>query len=322
MKKIFLAFLIAAGITASFFAYAQNAYTQKPVKVVVPFPPGGPYDLIARLIGQRLSSSYGYTIIVENRAGAGGTIGADFVAKSKPDGLTLLVGGFGPNAVAPIIFSKTPYNPINAFEPIVEVLRSPNVLLVGPDFRANSIADVTKIAKEGDLAYASAGVGTSPHLIAELYAQTAGVKLTAVPYKGDSPALVAVISGEAPMYFASASNTASYVNSGKVRALAVTGSRRLPALPNVPTMAEAGVKQFDATAWFGFFAPAKTPTAIIDALNKQINSVLEDKTLRDQLTGNGAAEIVGGSSNSFGIFVQSEISRWKKVVDAAKISAD
>lgn len=303
-------------------ALAQT-WPAKAVRVVVPYPPGGPYDIIGRVLGQRLGEATGQQFVVDNRAGANGIIGADAVAKAAPDGYTLLVGGIGPNAVNASLYAKVPYNAAADFTPVVEVIRSPNVLVVQAEVKAASVAELIALARaDGKLNYGSAGAGSSTHLFAEMFRLAAKIELTHVPYKGDAPAITALLAGEVPMYFASATTILPHVRAGKVRALAVTGRQRLPALPNVPTVAEAAVPDYQATAWYGLFAPAGTPRAIVAALNEQVNRILQDAEVRKRLSGDGVAEIVGGTPESFNTQVQGEIERWRGVIRSARISAE
>lgn len=325
MNRYTLRFLLA-GLFACFGianAAADDAFPAKAVKIVVPYPPGGPYDTIARVVGQKLGESFGQPFVVENRAGANGSIGASAVATSAPDGYTLLVGGIGPNAINGSLYSKLPYNPRD-FTPIVQVLSSPNVLVVNPGVKANSVAELVTLARSADqgLSYASAGAGSSTHLFAVLFAQANKLGLRQVTYKGDAPAIMATISGETPMYFASAASILPHVKGERVRALAVTGSRRLPALPSVPTLNEAGVTGYEATAWYGFFAPKGTPKNVVDKLNRQINAALQEPEVRAKLESGGSVEVVGGSPEAFAALVDSETVKWKNVIDSGGITVD
>lgn len=314
-------FLVILG-TAS--AAAADTYPVKPVKIVVPYPPGGPYDIIARVIGQKLGESLGQPFVVENRAGANGAIGAAAVAKTAPDGYTLLMGGIGPNAVNGSLYPKLAYNAATDFVPVAHVLNSPNVLVVNPAVKANSVAELLALARGATvrMAYASAGAGSSTHLFAVMFEQATRVDLLQVTYKGDAPAVAATIGGETPMYFASAASILPHVNAGRVRALAVTGPRRLPALRDVPTMSEAGVTHYQAMAWYGLFAPKDTPPDVITKLNRHIGLALEDQEVRAKLEQGGAVEVVGGAPESFGALVKSETARWKAVIERGHVTID
>lgn len=318
-----LSLALCAGVVST-MSVASEAYPNKPVKMVVPYPPGGPYDNIARVVSQKLSENFGKPFIVENRPGAGGMIGADAVAKADPDGYTLLVGGIGPNAINTSLYSKVTYDAQKDFTPVVEVLRSSNILVVNPNVKANNLQELIQLAKSGDhkLDYASAGAGSSPHMFAELFKQALKIDMVHVPYRGDAPAVMAVLGGEVPMYFASAASITPHINSGRLRALAVTGDERLPSLPNVPTIGEVGVPNYSAAAWYGVFAPANTPPQVVSLLNTRINAILEDPEVRRVLTQEGVAHIAGGSAEQFAGRVQAEIVKWKGVITSGNITAE
>lgn len=303
---------------------AAETYPSKPVKIVVPYPPGGPYDTIARIVGGKLSESLGQPFIVENRAGANGAIGATAVAKSGPDGYTLLVGGIGPNAINASLYPKLTYSPATDFVPVAHVLNSPNVLVVNAAFKANTVTELLALARgaPASLPYASAGAGSSTHLFAVMFEQATHVKLLPVTYKGDAPAVAATIGGVTSMYFASAASILPHIGSGRVRALAVTGARRLPALSQVPTMSEAGVANYQAMAWYGFFAPKDTPADVVAKLNRQINAALEDPEVRAKFEQGGSVEVVGGTADAFGALVTAEIARWKTVIEKGGVTVD
>lgn len=319
--------MLAACVLASLAvanASANDAFPAKPVKVVVPYPPGGPYDTIARIVGQKLGEVLGQPFVVENRAGANGAIGASAVAKSAPDGYTLLVGGIGPNAINGSLYPNLPYNAVTDFVPVIHVLSSPNVLVVNPSVKANNLAGLLALARStpSKMAYASAGAGSSTHLFAEMFAQATKISLLQVTYRGDAPAVTATIAGETPMYFASAASILPHIQAGRVRALAVTGGQRLSALPDVPTIREAGVPGYQATAWYGFFAPKNTPKDVVDKLNKQINAALADPEVRAKLARGGAVEVVGGTPQAFAALVESETTKWKNVIESGRITVD
>lgn len=320
--RFFCAFLVAGMSIAN--AAAGDSYPSKPVKIIVPYPPGGAYDIIARVVGQKLSSAWGQPFLVENRTGANGALGAVAVAKAPPDGYTLMVGGLGPNAINGSLYPNLSYDPAEDFAPIVQVINTPNVLVVNPAFKPRSVAEVVALGRSGaeKLVYASAGAGSSTHLVAAMFGQAAKVELLQIPYRGDGPAATAVMAGETPMYFPAALSVLPYVKSGRVRALAVTGSHRLRAFPNVPTMSESGLPGFQATAWYGFFAPKDTPAELIEKLNKQINIILNETDVRQTLEGDGAAEIVGGSTKAFSTLVKSDTAKWKSVIKLGNIVAE
>jgi tripartite-type tricarboxylate transporter receptor subunit TctC len=322
--KIIFAKLLSAALLIWSCSVAAQAWPSKPIKVIVPYPAGGFYDTIARLVGAKMTEDLGQPIVVENRVGAGGIIGTDYVAKSAPDGYTLIVGGIGPHGINAGLYSKLPYDPVRDFDPIVHVVNAPNILVVHPTVAARNIPELVALAREkpGGLNYASNGSGTSPHLAAEMFATAMGVKLTHIPYKGSAPAVTAMLGGQTHMAFNNAGDILEHIRAGKLRPLAVTGARRLPLLPDVPTMQEAGVPEYEAVAWWAYFAPAGTPRDIIARLNTQINKILQDPTVRSRLSVGGSAEVVGGTPEQLGAFVKSEIAKWSRVIKASGAKAD
>jgi len=326
MKRIRI-HLLALGLLGGFATgavLANDAYPNKPVKIVVPYPPGGPYDTIARVLGQKAGDSLGKPFVIENRGGASGMIGSDAVAKSAPDGYTLLMGGIGPNAINASLYPKVPYDAGKDFAPVIEVLRSANIVVVNPAVKANTLAELIALirASNGKMSYASAGPGSSTHLFAEMFKQAQKLDLLQVPYRGDSPAVTATLGGETPIYFASAASIMPHIQSERLRALAVTGDRRLENLPNVPTIGEAAIPGFNAHAWYGIFAPAGTPADIVATLNRHFNAALADPEVRTRLAGAGSAQIVGGSPADFAKAVQTEIEKWQGVIRAGNITVD
>jgi tripartite-type tricarboxylate transporter receptor subunit TctC len=313
-----LALALAAG-----GAFAQP-YPAKPIRVVVPNPAGGFYDVIARTVGQKVGDSIGQPMVVENRVGAGGSLGTEFTAKSPPDGYTIMVGGIGPHGIAPSLYSKLPYDPVKDFAPIILVATTPNILVVHPSSPFQSVQDIVAAARQkpGGVSYASNGNGTSQHLSAEMFATTMGLKFNHVPFKGSAPAVTALLGGQVDFAFAVAPDALAHVKAGKLRALAVTGAKRAAPLPDVPTMAEAGVPGYEATAWFGYLAPAGTPREIIDRLNAEIAKALESSEVRDRLAPGGLSELPGGTPERFGDFVKSEIAKWSRVVKESGAKID
>jgi tripartite-type tricarboxylate transporter receptor subunit TctC len=240
---------------------SAQTYPTRPIRLVVPFPAGGTTDILAREVGDRLSRSFGQSVVVDNRPGAGGNIGSDLVAKSAPDGYTLLMGTVGTHAINPSLYTRMPYDHVKDFVPIILVAGVPNVLEVTPSLPVNSVADLIKLAKEkpGQLNFASSGNGTSIHLSGELFKTMAGVDMTHVPYKGSAPALTDLMGGQVQLMFDNLPSSLQQIKAGKLRAIAVTSAQRAPALPNVPTIAESGLPGFEASSWFGLLAPAGTP---------------------------------------------------------------
>ena len=322
MRSIFRWALGAMFACIAFGAFAQ-AYPNHPIKLVVPFPAGGTTDILARAAAQKLTESLGQAVVVDNRPGAAGNIGADLVAKSTPDGYTLLMGTVGTHAINPSLYSKMPYDHIKDFVPVVLVAGVPNVLVVNPALPVNSVADLIKLAKEkpGTINFASSGSGTSIHLSGELFKTMAGVDMTHVPYKGSAPALTDLMGGQVQIMFDNLPSSLAFIKSGKLRAIAVTSMARAPALPNVPTINESGLSGFEASSWFGVLAPAGTPAAIVARINAEVNKWLQSADAREKLLAQGA-EAAGGSPEQFAAFIRSESEKWAKVVKASGAKVD
>jgi tripartite-type tricarboxylate transporter receptor subunit TctC len=317
-RRSFLCGLAAAPL-ASGLAHAQADYPNRPIRLVVPFSPGGSSDAVSRLLSQKLSAQLGQQVVVDSRPGAGGNLGADIVAKSKPDGYTLLFAA-GSFAVNVSLYEKLPYDPLKDFEPVAHVCRVNGILVTHPSVKAASVQELVALAKAqpGALNYASAGSGTILHLAGELFKTQAGVNLTHVPYKGSGPALSDLIGGQVQVMFANVPGTLQHVKAGKLRVLAATGDRRASALPEVPTIAESGLPGFQAATWFGILAPAGTPREIVAKLNAEIAKALAAPELVEHLRNEGA-DVVGGSPEQFRAFLKSEVERWGPVVKAAGI---
>jgi tripartite-type tricarboxylate transporter receptor subunit TctC len=302
---------------------AAQPYPNKAIKVIVPYPAGGFYDLIARNVGPRLGDALGQPVVIENRVGANGIVGTEYTAKSPADGYTIIIGGIGPHGINPGLYPKLPYDPIKDFVPIIHVASSPNILVVHPSAPLDTVSELIAIAraKPGQLSYASNGNGSSQHLSAEMFAAAMSLKLNHVPFKGSAPAVTAMLGGQTDMTFGIAGDVVPHVKAGKLRALAVTSTRRVPALPDTPTMHEAGVSGYESTAWFGYLAPAGTPRKIVTRLNADIAKVLEPAEIRERIT-QGVAEIVGGTPEQFGSFIRAEIAKWTRVVKDANVRVD
>jgi tripartite-type tricarboxylate transporter receptor subunit TctC len=309
--------LAAAGASA-------QPYPSKPIRVIVPNPAGGYYDVIARAVGQKVGESIGQPMVVENRVGAGGSLGTEFTAKSPPDGYTIMVGGIGPHGIAPSLYANLPYDPVKDFAPIILVATTPNILVVHPSSPIKSVQDLVAAARQkpGGVSYASNGNGTSQHLSAEMLATTMGLKLNHVPFKGSAPAVTAMLGEQVDFAFVVAPDALAHVKAGKLRAIGVTGAKRAAPLPEVPTLAEAGVPAYEATAWFGYLAPAGTPREIIDRLNAEIAKALESPDVRERLAPGGLSELPGGTPERFGDFIKTEIGKWSKVVKESGAKID
>jgi len=322
MKPVLLAALVAV-LAASVGALAQAAYPERPVRIIVPFPPGGPADALARIVGDKLAQSLGKSFIVENKAGAGGNLGMEQGARAAADGYTLTLAPVGNLTVAPALYSKLPYDPAKDFAPITVLASVPNVLIVHPSVQAKTLGELVALAKAkpGSLNYASPGNGSIPHLAGELFKRTAGVDIVHIPFNGVAPATNAVLSGEVQMFFAQSSSALPYVRAGKVVALGVATPKRIAAAPDLPTIAEQGFPGFDATSWYALVAPAGTPPAIIDRLHAEIVRVLAEPDVREKIAGLGA-EPVGNSPAEFAALQRAETVRWTRVAKEANIHVD
>ena len=301
---------------------AAADYPNKPIRFVVPFPPGGSADILARTVGDKLAAALRQPVVVENKPGAGGIVGAETVAKSAPDGYTLLFANTN-IAINPSLYRSLPYDTEKAFLPVVQLVSVPNLLLVAEDVPVNSVADLIALAKAkpGTLNYASAGNGTFPHLAIELFKLQAGVSLMHVPYKGAAPALNALLAKEVQVLSNDLLNALPLVKAGKIKALAITGNVRSATIPEIPTMAEAGLKNYAAVGWQGVMVPAGTPAAIVARLNSEINKALKDVGLRDRLSAQGL-EVVGGTAQQFAEFVRRDTERWRSAVEASGAKID
>ncbi|VTU38039.1 Argininosuccinate lyase [Variovorax sp. PBS-H4] len=298
-------------------AGAQGAYPSHPVTMVVPYPAGGSADILARTLGQKLAERLGQPVVIDNRAGAGTAIGARHVAGTPADGYTLLMGTVSSQAINPAM-NKVGYDPVKDFTPVAPLASIPFVLVAHPSFAGKSVADVIAQAKAkpGELSYASAGLGTSNHLAGELLASAAGIRLLHVPYKGSAPALNDVVAGHLPLMFDLQATALPYVQSGKLKALALTGRTRSALLPDVPTAIESGLPGYEVSAWFGVFAPAGLATPVLERLNSDINAVLKAPEMQKRLQELGA-EPEQGSAQAFAEFTRNEAAKWSAVVKKA-----
>jgi tripartite-type tricarboxylate transporter receptor subunit TctC len=303
-------------------AMAQ-AYPTKPVRMIVPFPAGGATDIVGRLIAQKLAEGWGQQVIVDNRGGAGGTIGSDVAAKSPPDGYTMLLGTSSTHAVAPSLYSKLPYDPVRDFSPVTLVATATILLAVHPSVPAQNVRELIALAKRqpNALSFASSGNGGISHLIGEQFKSTAGIQMLHVPYKGDTPALVDLVGGQVHLMFGTAVSFLPYVSAGRLRALAVTNPKRSPIVPNVPTIAESGLPGFEALQWFGVFVPAGTPRDIVSRLHADIVKSLKLSDVRERLVGLGA-EVVGNAPDQFAAFQKADSVKWAKIVKESGAKVD
>src|SRR6185369_16413781 len=316
MSKLFSTFLL---LLLSFPAFPQE-WPAKPVRWIIPYAAGGFSDIRARKIGVDLSRLLGQPVVIENRAGAGGVVGTDAVAKAAPDGYTIGMGNLAPLAVNVSLMKKLPYDPAKDVQAVVLLEKGPLILTAGPGLKANSVADLIAYAKAnpGKVTFASSGIGGAHHLSGEMLRQRTGIDIVHIPYKGGAPAAADVMAGHVPMMFELGYAALPSVKAGKVRALAVTSTTRMALLPDVPTLAEAGLPGFESTNWQGVIVPAGTPRAIVERLNRDINAVLAIPEQRDSIVANGG-EVAGGTPEAFRDFIRSETAKWGDVVRTAKI---
>ena len=314
--------LACAAMAPVALAHAADTWPSRPLRIVVPFTPGGSTDILGREIAVKLSAALGQPVVVENKPGAGGSIGATEVARAPGDGYTLLMGHIGTLAVNPSLYPKLPYDPRVAFAPVALVALVPNVLVVNPQVAAKSVAELIALAKAnpGQLRYASGGNGSAAHLAMEYFKLQAGVDITHVPYRGTAPAVTDVLGGQVEVTMTGAPAVQAQVKAGKLRALGVSGRAPVAALPGVPTIA-ATLPDFEAIQWYGVVAPAATPAAIVERLNAEINRALATPEMKARLEVEGA-EAAPGSPASFGAMINSEIARWKPVVERANMRPD
>ena len=300
-----------------------ETYPSRPVRMIVPFPPGGSTDIMARALAQKLTERLGQQVIVDNRGGAGGTIGMNIAAKAPPDGYTLMMSTSITHTVGVSLYSKLPYNVLTDFAPITMAASVPLLLVVNPSVPAKSVRDLIALAKAkpGQLNYASPGNGTSGHLAAEMFKSMAGVDIVHVPYKGGGPAIVDLIGGQVQMLILSAVATLPQVKSGKLRALALTGLTRSPDLPNVPTVSESGLPGYEVVLWYGTFAPAKTPAAVITHLNQEVVKIMQSPEMRARLASEGGRPM-GNTPEQFQEIIKADVARWAKVVKDAGIRVE
>jgi len=314
--------LLGIALLISAASALAQSYPAKPIKIVVPFPAGGIADLYGRLIGARLTDAWGQPIVIENRTGAGGNIGADAVAKSPPDGYTLVMGSFGTHAVNVSLFSSMPYDPVKDFAPIILVLEAEGLLVVHPSVPAQSVLDLIAYgrAHPGKLTYASAGMGTASHLAGELFKTMAKVEMTHVPYKGNVPAITDLLAGQTSLLFGTMPTVLPHAKAGKLRALATIGSVRSAAAPELPTVGET-LPGFEVNNWVGLLAPAGTPNDIVRKWNVEVNRIMTGADIKQRLPVEGA-RYSPNTPEEFGAFIKSEIAKWAPVVKASGARVD
>ena len=321
MKRIPMAAL-AAALVVAYPVGAQQNYPSKPVRLVVPSAPGGGTDITARIMAPKLSEFLGQQVVVENRAGAGTMIGGEVVARSAPDGYTLLMG-ISTLAINPAMYKKVPYDALKDFAPITQAVSLPNILVVHPSLPAKTVKELVAFAKArpGQIQFASAGVGTNPHLAAELFLSMTGTKMLHVPYKGSGAGVIDVIAGHVPVMTPSILTGLPHAKAGRLRALGVTSAKRAGGAPEIPTIAEAGVPGYEAVQWFGILAPAGTPRPVIDRVHRDSVRVLQSADIRERLQADGA-DAVASTPEEFAAFLRSETVKWAKVVKAVGIQPE
>jgi len=316
--------LVAGAIIALAYlpTYAQAPYPAKPVRLVVPSAPGGGTDITARVMAPKLGEYLGQQVVVENRAGAGTMIGGELVARAAPDGYTLLMG-ISTLAINPAMYKKVPYDALKDFAPISQAVSLPNILVVHPSLPAKTVKELIAFsrARPGQIQFASAGVGTNPHLAAELFLSMAGLKMLHIPYKGSGAGIIDVIAGHVPVMTPSILTGLPHAKAGRLRALGVTSAKRAGGAPDIPTIAEAGVPGYEAVQWFGILAPAGTPRAIIDRVHREAVRVLQNPETKERLVADGA-DPVGSTPKQFAAFIRAETVKWAKVVKAIGIKPE
>jgi tripartite-type tricarboxylate transporter receptor subunit TctC len=311
------AFLAAAAVTNA------QEYPSKPIRVVITFPAGGPTDVIVRTIGQKLTEKWGPPIVIDNRGGAGGIVGTEIVAHAAPDGYTLLTGTAGGMTINPALQSRLPYDPFRDFAPVGMLVINPQILVAHPSIAAKTVKELVALAraKPGQLNFASAGTGTATHLGLELLKLETGIDVVHVPYKGGAPALTDLIGGQVHMLFVSIPSVLPHVRAGRLRAIAVSSAKRSASAPDVPTVAESGYPSFEYSNWNAFFAPAKTPPAIVRKLNAEVGKILADPEVQQRLTTQGA-DPAPGTPESLARYMREDHERWKKVIKSAGIKPE
>ncbi len=310
---------IAAGLGV---ASAQD-YPGRPIRFVVPYPPGGASDITARVIAQKMGEAWKQQVIVDNRPGANGIIALEYVAKAAPDGYTILMANLGPNAINPGVYSKLPYDAVRSFAPVTLTTLVPQIIVANRYLPARNVKELIALArsKPGELSYGTGGNGSANHLAMELFASMAGVKMTTVAYKGDAPAMTDAVAGQVMLALPTVIAAQPFLNSGKLKAIAVTTKKRVPALPDVPTVAESGLPGYESVSWGGVMAPGGTPAEVVNKLNAETLRILRLPDVRERLEGLGG-EIIGSTPGEFAAYLQSEITKWGSVARAAGVKLD
>jgi tripartite-type tricarboxylate transporter receptor subunit TctC len=323
MLRIVTACLLAASLAGLAPAAQAQGYPSKPIRVIVPYPAGGTSDILARSIGQKLSESLGYPVVVENKPGANGNVGAEFVVRSAPDGYTLLLADIGALAISPSVYPKLPFDPAKDFAPVTMVAYSPHILVVHPSIPAGSVKELVALAKAkpGKLNFAISGVGGAPHLAGVDFALRTGIDWAYIPYKGGAQAIADVAGGQADVTLNGMLATYPLVQGGKLKLLAVSSAKRMSAIPDVPTIAESGIPGFETGSWQGVVAPAGTPRDVVAKLNAEIGRIVTTPEMRDKLGAQGA-DVRTNTPDEFTTFIRTEMTKWAKVVKDANVKLD
>ncbi len=322
-RTLAAAALATLGFATPWAAHAQaGAYPDKPIRFLVPYPPGGGTDVIARIVQERFQATLGQPVVIENKGGAGGSVGTEMAARSAPDGYTVLFT-LSSHTINPAIFPKLSFDTAKDFEPVGTVASLPQILVANPQLPVSNVAELIALAKAkpGTLSFATVGNGSPGHLAGELFMIRTGTKMTHIPYRGGGPAITDVIGGQVPLLWVSIPAAAQFVKTGKLKALGVSTLKRSAAFPSVPTLQEAGVPDFEVDSWYAMFVPAKTPKPIIDKLNRALNTVVADPMIREKLLAQGS-EAVGGTPQALGKIVTAELTKWAKLAKDANIKAD
>ncbi len=323
-RRALLVALISLGAIVPATSLAQAAsYPNKPIRIIVPFAVGGIADTFGRVIGIKLTEAWGQPVIIENKTGAGGNIGAELVAKSPPDGYTLVIGNNGTHAVNVALFKTIPFDPVKDFVPIAHIMEAEGLLVVNPSIKANSVREIIELARAqpGQVSYASGGLGTTSHLAGELFKSTAKVDMIHVPYKGNSPAIADLLSGQTQISFATMPTVLPHVKAGKLRAIASIGLARTVALPDVPTVAESGLPGFEVSNWIGLFAPAGTAPDIVAKLNAEVQKIMRSPDVQKRLEAEGG-RFVPTTPTQFAAFQRDELVKWARIIKDANIKAE
>lgn len=321
-KKLAAGLVAAVALVGTGAALAQDSYPSKPIRMVLPFPPGGVTDLLARALAEKLAPRLGQPVIVDNKPGAGTVLASDLVAKAPADGYTLLLAASS-LGTAPLIYEKVSYDPIKSFTPVTQVASVVHVLVVNPSLPVKSVKELVDYAKAnpGKLNYSSTGTGTSTHLEGELFKSMANVYMVHIPYRGSGPALTELVGGQVNVMFDALGSSGPFIRANKLRALAVTTASRSPSIPELPTVAESGLPGYEAMPWLGLVAPAGTPAPVVDRIYKEVHKILQEPEVRERFKGWGL-DIIGNSPTEFASFIRRDVDQWTKVIRSAGIKAD